>query len=192
SRDDFREDKELLVMLEKLEYLGKRSLPTLRAEIRREHCRESLLAELVEQVFDSSKYLSGSYRYVPRCIARQNRDPEYYPDFSTLESIAKFLVYKDLGLVGIITGESSGYSVNNLCADVWRDYPAGESTVSDKELAATLYFHSTARSDAVELCGFLGFNVDPDNTLLLAAISLNQLADGYHVLAYGRYVNYDF
>ncbi|MDX6850273.1 hypothetical protein SCD92_12940, partial [Gilvimarinus sp. SDUM040013] len=111
-------------------------------------------------------------------------DPQHYPGFTVVDHIKTFLVYKSYGLVGKIQVEPEGYMVNNLCPDVWDDVPGGEMLVQREEFRSKNIFWGLDVYEAVEVCQDLGYKVvTSDDTLTLAAISLQRFAGDIHVLA---------
>ena len=135
--ENFQEDSELLLMIERLEYLGNQSLPLLRKAQVITSDREWRLLKLAEVAFDNKKY--RDLPFTPQILTKKIYDLEKYPvveddDFEQ----GLFLVYKNYGLVGAVKMEGSTYIINNYCPDIWTEAPIEVRPVKRPNLATLI------------------------------------------------------
>ena len=179
--DNFQEDVELLLMIERLEHLGVQSLPVLRKAQAMALDRERSLAKLAELAFDAKKY--RDLPFAPQIYTKTIYDLEQLPvveedDFRQ----GIFLIYIDYGLVGAIKLEEEIYTINNYCPNVWTEVSAGISRFSRSSQALAEIFWMQHKCRLREVCSDLGYDVTEDNFLWLAALTLESTYSGLHVL----------
>ncbi|MDQ2077479.1 NIF family HAD-type phosphatase [Marinimicrobium sp. ABcell2] len=182
--DSFLRDDELLIMIDRLEYLGNKSLPEMRRLQRMEREREDLVLRLATEAFDSNKY--RDLPFDPEFFLRRSGDIEQHPACEEVEelSLDRFLIYKDFGLVGAVEKNDDSFLINNYCPEIWTDVPGGVSRTGRNvgEISELFWFLSS--SDLLAKCKAMGYNVSRDDFLTLAAVTLQSTHfGGMHILA---------
>jgi hypothetical protein len=184
---DYHEDTELLLMIEKLKFLGRDSLAQLRKEANAIFQRETALGNLVQQAFDSSKYRELPFQ--PKTLTKRRPAIDRHPNTAlTALDVETFLIYKNYGLVGAIKKEEGEYLINNLCPTQWTDVPSGLNRYnpSDPRVERMFWFRRSNHL-MVNDSESLGYIVSKENSLALGALTLTQTHDYLHFLAYQRW-----
>lgn len=184
THQNFQEDIELLIVIEKLTYLGDRQLSDARYQRDMERGREDTLFNLFNAAFDSKKYKSLSFR--PQFFARRVGDIDNFPTRTGLESILldNFLIYKNFGLVGTVERQGHNLLINNYCPDTWTDQPSGISEIKYDVIEIKALFGYFETAHLVGKCEYLGYQVAEHDLLTLVAVTLESSHfGGFNILA---------
>ncbi|MDO3382384.1 HAD family hydrolase [Gilvimarinus algae] len=178
-------DSALPDMLHRLAALGGRSLLKIRQHRQQHFQRERLIRDVSLAAFDSKKYKNLSSR--PHIFDQRCADLDHHQgtDPPPPISLDHFLIFKDFGLVGDIRKVGKRLKVTNYCPEAWRDVPPDVSIIKLSGNLLNRLYCEWDREWIQNLCRFLGYTVDRDDVLTLAAISMQPThTPRLHILAH--------
>ncbi|MDO3380898.1 HAD family hydrolase [Gilvimarinus algae] len=178
------EDSELISVIEKLKYIGRRSLVELREQYWHETTREEHIRQLAVAAFNNQSHKPLPFR--PEVFKKVLVDVDHVPDeLPPIDlSIDRFLIYKDRKLVGGAEKKDNTLHIINFFPNEWNQFLSDINIVPLNKNTINSFLWSSKRVELQEMCQFLGYNVSVDDPFTLAAVTL-QLIDfqGLHILA---------
>ncbi|WP_020208735.1 helix-turn-helix domain-containing protein [Gilvimarinus chinensis] len=136
----------------------------------------------VQDSFRAEKYLNNPPLLAPKILTSPCADKHFIHKVDT-QTIKQYLVYIECGLVGTIEFTTKGLVVTNLCPRVSSEYSEGRTLLSDNDVRNQFRFPFFGSLDLERDCLRIGFELDEDDVLATAAITLEPLNEKLQVLA---------
>ncbi|MCP8900054.1 HAD family hydrolase [Gilvimarinus xylanilyticus] len=144
--------------------------------------REKQIQRLILGCFNAQKYLNDPPHLSPLLPTSYVAYNQSTAKIDT-RTIKIFLVYIDFGLVGTFEATIDGLIITNLSPRVWGDYPEGRTLLRHGDVENQFRFPFFESLDLERDCRRMGFEVDEDDVLTIAAITLEPLNEKLQVLA---------